>query len=83
MKRREKLVLAEKERFAKNLALMAARSNEAVRRGEESPQILERSNGPLNTSEIEAASANRARWAAIRDHIGMTMETMDHKRGLN
>ena len=90
MKRKEKLMTAERERFAKNLALMAAGSNEAVKVVDTSkPQEGKYSSTdgapPSIPGGAEALSASRAKWAAIRDHIGRTMETMDRSasRGLN
>ena len=77
LRRKEKLLTAERERFAKNLALMAAEvphnaDNATI------PKIA----GP-RTTEIavtnDAATLNHAKWAAIRAHVGRTMETANHR----
>ena len=77
LRRKEKLLTAERDRFAKNLALMAA----------EVPNIagnatISKIVGPC-TTEIavtnDAATLNHAKWAAIRAHVGRTMEMTDHR----
>jgi hypothetical protein len=62
MKRREKIDLGERERFARNMAQMAAST--AASNSEES--ITGQSKGP--------AAATSQRWAALRGFIAQTLE---------
>lgn len=77
LKKKEKLLTAERDRFAKNLALMARRSNDSI----ENAMGLG-VNNTKNPDEIamnESSSGSGARWAAIRAHVERTMETVDHR----
>ena len=62
MKRREKLDLSERERFAKNMAQMAVSKTPAVVDAADADQIE------------GAAAATSQRWAALRGFIAQTLE---------
>ena len=70
---------AERERFAKNLALMAAGPNDDTK-NEEGPKVADVKSSK-DIADTQYLRDNKAKWAAIRDHIGRTMETVDHKKG--
>ena len=79
MKRKEKLMIAERERFAKNLALMASGPDEVAKGEREGSMKLSVDQESENTTWAKATSRNRIRWTAVRNHISQTMETIDPK----
>ena len=80
-KRKEKLLRAERERFAKNLALMVAGSQkkdveeDADREEGGASQRRERKHEP--TGHPQQKDSLRARWAAIRAHVDRNMKKRD------
>ncbi len=79
MKRKEKLMMAERARFDKNLALLAfGPGKTSVGELEVSSQTNEDQN-TLSVGPLESTKRNKARWTAIREHISRTMETVDRK----
>ena len=76
LKRKERLLTGERERFAKNLALMALEPvNEAC--NATSSQTSNAGN-PGVAGPNDPSNSRRAKWAAIRAHVGRTMETVHH-----
>ena len=75
LQRKEKLLKAERERFAKNLALMATEPRNEIKEA--------RSSGVTDDNDPDLAASipngARARWAAIRAHVGRTMEMVDRR----
>jgi hypothetical protein len=63
MKRREKLDLGERERFAKNMAQMAVSTTPADAKA-----------GTAGLTDGTAAAATSQRWAALRGFIAQTLE---------
>jgi hypothetical protein len=77
MKRKEKLMVAERARFDKNLSLMAFSPNKTSEGGNEVSLRLNEGQNVANADPVEATNRTTARWAAIREHISRTMETID------
>ncbi|KAL9100795.1 MAG: hypothetical protein Q9163_003875 [Psora crenata] len=81
-KRKEKLMALERERFAKNMALMAAGSADSVTKGGKSDggDVLSEQEMGLDKVDTEAAGSvqtggsSKKQWAAIRSFIEQTME---------
>lgn len=69
-KKREKLLAAERERFARNLGLMA---------GAEADVQVARDEG--NKGHDGEGGGSRQRWAAIRRHIEENVERRDPDAG--
>ena len=82
-KRREKVVALERERFAKNMALMSAGSGESGQKREEDvpgEDLTNRGEMDVGNGDCkdrgneEGRGASRERWVAIRRFIEQTME---------
>ena len=79
MKRKEKMIMAERERFDKNLALLAFGRDQ---RYDGQPKGSSPSVEDQNIQDadlLEARKKTSARWTAIREHISRTMEIIDQK----
>ena len=72
-------MIAERERFAKNLALMASGPIDSAQRRQGGPMKLVHEKETQSDAEAETLSRSRVRWIAIRDHISRTMETKDSR----
>ena len=75
-------MMAERERFAKNLALMASGPGEAAKGEQNGSTRLREDKETQNGAGTEAMGRNRAKWTAIRNHISRTMETIDSRSSL-
>ncbi|KAL9125912.1 MAG: hypothetical protein Q9217_004947 [Psora testacea] len=94
-KKKEKLVALERERFARNIALMATRAinpsgqekgnggdgGSGTVMGKEGEMGVERDNIVSDSNEKGEGGTSKARWAAIRRFIEQTMERRDAEQG--
>lgn len=77
MKRKEKLLVAERQRFDQNLAMMAFGPDNANIKHQLPPDAKEDQN-IQSANHLGTTDRTRAKWTAIREHILRTMETKDH-----
>jgi hypothetical protein len=76
MKRRENLDKGERDRFAKNMAQLAAPKSDPEASQQENPQDGD------SRSKTAAISSTSERWAALRGFISQTLETKPELRDL-